>query len=470
MTQNQILRPQDKERLFNREWRLSHLYKIRNKQGKLIKFKKNRAQDHFDKNKHTRNLIIKSRQLGFCLDPQTKILTADLHWVTLSEVVPGIEIIGVDEYGNGRIQRKMRTAVIEGVKWLKRKTYKITFDDGSHLICTSKHPWLARKKTATDCRWMTIDGKESYGTRKKNKLTIGSKIRRITNVWGESNIEDGWFSGMLDGEGSMTKYGTKYFGGINVSQRHGSVWDRLQKYCKDREYNYRIESDKAERKSKFGKVPVPKICFGRMDEIFRLIGQTRPTRFLGNRFWEGRELPGKRSDFKCWATITDIQEIGERDVIDLQTSTGTFIAEGFVSHNTTFEMLDMLDEALFTSNYQGLFIAQDLDTAKDIFSNKAEVAWNNFPLQQLYKLNTESARQMKFDFGNKTSSSLTVDSSGRSGTYNRLHISEFAAVCKKFPDKAKEILQGSIPAVPLQGRVDIEKTVLESEGRIYDMF
>lgn len=137
---------------------------------------------------------------------------------------------------------------------------------------------------------------------------------------------------------------------------------------------------------------------------------------------------------------------------------------------TTDEALDMLDETLFTRNYQGLFIAQDLDTAKDIFDNKAGIAWKNFPLRDLYKLNTESARQMKLDFGDGTISSFTVDSSGRSGTYNRLHISEFAYVCKHYPDKAREILQGSIPAIPLQGRVDIETTVLESEGIIYDMF
>ncbi len=137
---------------------------------------------------------------------------------------------------------------------------------------------------------------------------------------------------------------------------------------------------------------------------------------------------------------------------------------------TTYESIDDLDDTLFTRNFDSLFIAQDLDTAKDIFANKVELAWEHFPLSQLYGVSTDTARQLKFDFGDKTISSISVDSSGRSGTFQRLHITEFAKVCKDFPQKAKEILTGSIPAVPLHGRVDIESTANGSDGLFYDLF
>ena len=132
----------------------------------------------------------------------------------------------------------------------------------------------------------------------------------------------------------------------------------------------------------------------------------------------------------------------------------------------------MLDDALFTRNHDGLFIAQDLDTAKDIFANKVDYSWDNFPqeLKALYKVNNESARQFKFDFGDGTRSSIVVDSSGRSGTFRRLHVTEFAKVCKDYPEKAKEIFTGSIPAVPTDGRVDIESTAMGSEGLFHDLF
>jgi hypothetical protein len=38
-------------RLLDKTWRLSHLYKIRDKQKQLITFRRNRAQQHFQANK-----------------------------------------------------------------------------------------------------------------------------------------------------------------------------------------------------------------------------------------------------------------------------------------------------------------------------------------------------------------------------------------------------------------------------------
>lgn len=137
---------------------------------------------------------------------------------------------------------------------------------------------------------------------------------------------------------------------------------------------------------------------------------------------------------------------------------------------TTDETIDSLDDIAFNKNLDALIIAQDLDTAKDIFDNKVYYAWENFILKDKYRINTESARQLKLDFTEGSTSSITVDSSGRSGTFRRVHITEFAVVCKKFPDKAKEIIDGTIPAVPLDGRIDIESTALESAGYFHDMF
>lgn len=137
---------------------------------------------------------------------------------------------------------------------------------------------------------------------------------------------------------------------------------------------------------------------------------------------------------------------------------------------TTDETIDMIDDVSFNKNLDTLIIAQDLDTARDIFDNKVRYAWDNFILRDKYKINTESARQLKLDFGDGSISSITVDSSGRSGTFRRVHITEFAVVCKQFPDRAKEIIDGTIPAVPLDGRIDIESTAVESTGHFHDMF
>lgn len=137
---------------------------------------------------------------------------------------------------------------------------------------------------------------------------------------------------------------------------------------------------------------------------------------------------------------------------------------------STYEAIDMLDDTLFIRNFEGLFIAQDLETARDIYDKKIRLAWDNFKLKDFYIPDYNSARKLKVDFGDKTFSGITVDSSGRSGTYNRLHITEFGKLCKTFPEKAQEVIDGSIPAIPNDGRVDIESTAESSDDLFYDLF
>lgn len=51
--------------LLDREWRIDHLYKIRDANGDRIRFKRNEAQLAFDRAATARNAIVKARQLGF---------------------------------------------------------------------------------------------------------------------------------------------------------------------------------------------------------------------------------------------------------------------------------------------------------------------------------------------------------------------------------------------------------------------
>ncbi|OBQ46256.1 hypothetical protein SP90_13540 [Halodesulfovibrio spirochaetisodalis] len=54
-----------KMKLANRFWRLNNLYKIIDKNGDSVRFTLNPEQTHFISHMHTRNVILKARQLGF---------------------------------------------------------------------------------------------------------------------------------------------------------------------------------------------------------------------------------------------------------------------------------------------------------------------------------------------------------------------------------------------------------------------
>lgn len=65
-------------RLKDKEWRISHLYKIVDKNSRLITFKRNAVQQKIAKEKHTRNIYLKARQEGVttekCIDYLDEVL------------------------------------------------------------------------------------------------------------------------------------------------------------------------------------------------------------------------------------------------------------------------------------------------------------------------------------------------------------------------------------------------------------
>ena len=142
---------------------------------------------------------------------------------------------------------------------------------------------------------------------------------------------------------------------------------------------------------------------------------------------------------------------------------------------TTYECIDMLDDVLFTPNFSGLLIAHTKDDAIEIFDKKVMLAWqsilaNHTDLSRLWKVDTESANKLKFGFSESEFSSIIVSNSGRSATNNRVHCSEFAKLCAKYPSKASEVISGTFPSVPIDGRIDIESTAEGMNGEFYEMF
>lgn len=139
---------------------------------------------------------------------------------------------------------------------------------------------------------------------------------------------------------------------------------------------------------------------------------------------------------------------------------------------TTDESIDSLDDVLFTPNVDALLIAHNLEAGESIFSKKIAFAWEKFPieLKALYGVDSKTSKTLKFDFGKKGFSSIAVDTSGRSGTYQRVHITELAEIAKKYPKKIPDIIEGTIPAIPTTGRIDIESTSQGASGEFYEMF
>jgi hypothetical protein len=57
----------------------------------------------------------------------------------------------------------------------------------------------------------------------------------------------------------------------------------------------------------------------------------------------------------------------------------------------------------------------------------------------------------------------------RSGTVQLLHISEFGKICREFPTKANEIIEGALNTVDVGQFITIESTAEGREGHFYNM-
>lgn len=134
---------------------------------------------------------------------------------------------------------------------------------------------------------------------------------------------------------------------------------------------------------------------------------------------------------------------------------------------TTFFCLLLLDKVLWENNIQAGIIAHTLDDASNIFKDKLKFAFDNLHpgIRPLFKVVGDSAKELSFANG----SSIRVGTSLRSSTLQYLHISEFGKVCAKDPEKAREIITGSLNTVQSGQNIYIESTAEGKEGRFFEM-
>lgn len=131
----------------------------------------------------------------------------------------------------------------------------------------------------------------------------------------------------------------------------------------------------------------------------------------------------------------------------------------------------LLDQALFNNNLSCGIIAQDLPAAGEIFSTKISIPFDNLPpwLRATFQISTrrEGANGGHIEFAH--GSKIRVSTSFRSGTVQRLHISEHGKICAKYPAKAKEVRTGTLNAIKDGCIVFIESTAEGVGGDFHTM-
>lgn len=263
-------------------------------------------------------------QALYCVDPTTPVLRDDLQWVPVGELEVGDRLVAFDEEIVGG---KFRTAEVLANQLEVKPRVRVSTSMGE-VITTPDHRFVVRYPVATS------NGRTTYKRRWMEAQNLRPGVDEIVSVgepWGHrEDYSTGYLAGMMDGEGCLTftpqsRDAESYQSRLFFSQKPGLVMDKAKDTAKA------LGFEMAESAGSHANVLHLR---GGMTEQMRFLGTVRPVRLLDHpllsRIWEGRAM---RQQALPSAHVLSVEPMVEGPVSVMQTSTGTFIANGLLSHN-----------------------------------------------------------------------------------------------------------------------------------------
>ncbi|ATW61105.1 portal protein [Gordonia phage Anamika] len=279
--------------------------------------------------------------VAHCVTPETPMLMEDLTWKPAGELVPGDRLISFDEEptygrGNGNNARCFAVATVEANGRVEKPCMEIRTDNGQPITASKDHPFMVWRRMTGSGRNMGLVWVNA------EDLKVGDRIAKFADPWSDetANVSQrdlGWIAGFFDGEGSIKKNESNagYVGRsqeLAVHQVDGPVLSRALEILDKMEVDYTLSDGR--RSSIGGKFVHTVRINGGFRGVVRFLGLVRPVRLLNNFEPDWAERGVRRNQTYDLATVTQLTDVGPREVATVQTSTGTFITAGYLSHNT----------------------------------------------------------------------------------------------------------------------------------------
>lgn len=250
-----------------------------------------------------------------CPRSDMKVLMADLTWKPAGEVSVGDLLVGFDADRVGKAKRKMRVSEVQKVTKYTAPVYEITVADGRKVVCSGDHRWLVSRLGSNRLEWLSVTEMLSPN-RRRGHYALRSIVRGTWNTGGYQ-----WLSGILDGEGSISVSS----GGVQltIAQNPGAVWDAICESLREIGASWNKTLNRKQTWHAYT---------GSTASALELVGRLQPKRgqTVWKHFWEGKALPNSGAST---SPIESIERTGEAEVVAIQTSTKTYVIEGFASHN-----------------------------------------------------------------------------------------------------------------------------------------
>src|SRR5216110_2114088 len=331
----------------------------------------------------------------YCMHSDTPILNADMAWRPIGEVRVGDVLFGFDEFPEPGRTRKFRPAVVEAVWWSRRPTLRLV-TERTEVVATAEHRWLQDRNfrwsqtrqlaAGRRLRYMPVvaedfdddyrlgylagmtlgDGTFRYqpgwrsdrlgypaaywrvaledqepllrlveflarfrveahvrpfhgGSRRMMEMVHVRSLARLAIIHALLNAERdsrsyrrGFLAGFFDAEGHSGD-------SLRLSQVDVSVLERVRRYAAGLGFTFDLEPHP-------GRASTLRLT-GRLVDRIRFFSTCRPAilRKIGALY--GCEMNVEPE------TVLAVEPGPVADVVDIQTSTGTFFAAGLATHN-----------------------------------------------------------------------------------------------------------------------------------------
>ena len=335
----------------------------------------------------------------YCLTPDALILTSDLRWKPLGNIEVGQKIFAFDEDNSHQSQprRSWRLGEVTHVHRDIQEVYDVELENGDHIKTTGDHRWLVKSRNnyewvATKNMWIhgvNIQGKHKTGPHTEKTTTIVCKPFNV--IQHEKTYESGWLAGMIDADGHICQQ--------NIHNADGSM-----------RYGFRIGVAQSEK--------YPDLCHEIVRLMEKFTGNNKPCR----QWMEKKDVPEKgiKCRYQTWqflitgtnieklhflmrirpkkmskidvdklgmirskynTKVKSITPLGKQEIVVMETSTHTFVANGYMMHNCNRFSADHL------IGYRANLIRKIGTQRYQLLEAKAHQTkkWSCFELEQLIK-------------------------------------------------------------------------------------
>jgi hypothetical protein len=247
----------------------------------------------------------------FCVRGSARILTADLEWVEARTLTHGSVLVGFDENLKGYF--RFQPALVTVVREIKAPSVKVITDRGT-ITVSEQHQFVVRNRGGSYGNVPTHVWKEAQDLQPEDQILFFGQPWEREESWSA-----GWLAGMFDGEGSIGKE-------LTVAQNPGLLLDYLKEELEARGLDYAIGHP--------NKGTCASLRMSKIHDVMRTLGTIRPRRLLETcgRFWAGRSVI-PRSGTRYANVQRTLKSDKTETFLAITTSTRTFIADGYFSHN-----------------------------------------------------------------------------------------------------------------------------------------